>query len=66
MTPKPRAIGLALATLAALAASGCGSPATVTPASTPLPGLAHDVGAARNVVAQSQAQAQAQTGATLP
>jgi hypothetical protein len=42
--------------------SGCGSPAAITPAATPLPGLARDVQAAHNVVAQSQAQ----TGATLP
>ena len=54
--------------LAALGAAGCGTPANVTPAAAPLPGLGRDVQAARNAVTQSQAQAQseAQTGATLP
>lgn len=54
--------------LAGLGAAGCGTPASVTPAATPLPGLGRDVQAARNAVAQTQAQAlsEAQTGATLP
>ena len=68
MAAKPRRLGFALAALAALAATGCGAPAVLKPAASPLPGLVHDVQAARNAAAQTEAQAQgdAATGATLP
>jgi hypothetical protein len=68
MTAKPGALGAGLLALAALAAAGCGTPAVIKPASAPLPGLARDIQAAHNAVAQTQAQAQgdAATGATLP
>ena len=66
-THRPRRLG-ALALAAALAATlaGCGTPAVVKPVATPLPGLGRDVQAARNAVAQTDAQAQsdAATGAT--
>jgi hypothetical protein len=58
-----------VATLAALALAGCGTPAVIKPASAPLPGLSRDIQAAQNAVAQTQAQAQsdaAATGATAP
>ena len=61
----PAALALTLA-LAGLLAAGCGTPAVVKPVAAPLSGLSNDVQAARNAVAQSQAQAQAATGATLP
>jgi hypothetical protein len=66
MRAKRRGLTAAFLALAALAASGCGAPAVVKPASTPIGGLVRDVQAAHSVVAQSEAQAQAQTGATLP
>ena len=49
--------------LGAAALGGCGTPAVVKPAATPLPGLQRDVQAAKNVVTQSQQQAY---GSTLP
>jgi hypothetical protein len=60
---------VAAAALAALLLAGCGTPAVIKPTSTPLPGLSHDIQAARNAAAQTQAQAQADaaaTGATAP
>jgi hypothetical protein len=58
----------AIAALVAAALAGCGTPAVVKPASTPLPGFQSDIQAAQNAVAQADAQAQsdATTGATLP
>lgn len=49
---KP-AIALVLV-LGAAALGGCGTPAVVKPAATPLPGFQHDIQAARNAVTQSQ------------
>jgi hypothetical protein len=40
--------------LGAAALGGCGTPAVVKPAATPLPGLQHDIQAAQNAVTQSQ------------
>ena len=50
---------LALVALAGCgtALAACGTPAVVTPAQNPLPGLKRDVQAAQGVVAQSQQQA---------
>lgn len=59
----------AAAALAALLLAGCGTPAVIKPTSTALPGLTHDIQAARNAATQMQAQAQADaaaTGATAP
>lgn len=69
--PKPhrcRRGTIAVAALVATALAGCGTPAVVKPASTPLPGFKRDIQAAQNAVAQTAAQAQgdASTGATLP
>jgi hypothetical protein len=48
----------------AAALGGCGTPAVVKPAATPLPGLQRDVQAAKNAVAQSQQQASGSTVTT--
>ena len=40
--------------LGAAALGGCGTPAVVKPAATPLPGLQRDIQAAQNAVTQSQ------------
>jgi hypothetical protein len=47
--------------LGAAALGGCGTPAVVKPAATPLPGLQRDVHAAKNAVTQSQQQAYGST-----
>ena len=49
---------VALALAIAAAVGGCGTPAVVKPASTPLPGLARDIHAAQSVVAQTEREAQ--------
>jgi hypothetical protein len=49
--------------LGAAALGGCGTPAVVKPAATPLPGLQHAVQAAQNAVTQSQ---QAYGSTTVP
>jgi hypothetical protein len=58
-----------LALAAAVSIAGCGTPSTVAPASTPLPGFKHDIQAAQSVSDQAQQQAQqydGTTGSTLP
>ena len=67
-TRQRRMCALAITAALAVALAGCGAPAVLKPASTPLPGLQRDVQAARNAVAQAETQAQggAATGATLP
>jgi len=47
------------------ALSACGTPATVKPASNPLPGLKNDVQKAQQAANQVQASPGASTGATL-
>ena len=49
--------------LGAAALGGCGTPAVVKPAATPLPGFQHDIQAAKNAVTQSQ---QAYGSMTVP
>jgi len=63
-----RCAALAAAALGVVLLAGCGTPAVVKPAATPLPGLARDIRAAQGVVAQSQQQAQGlgSTGVTGP
>jgi hypothetical protein len=72
MTPSARrgvrrraAASVALALAASVAVGGCGTPAVVKPASTPLPGLARDIHAARSVVAQAQRQAQSDASSAV-
>ena len=56
---------LALA-LAAAALGGCGTPAVVKPAATPLPGFKRVIQAAQGAVTQSQQQAYGSTAVTGP
>ena len=49
--------------LGAATLGGCGTPAVVKPVATPLPGLQHDIQAAKNAVTQSQ---QAYGSTTIP
>ncbi len=68
-TPTRRRLcALALAATVAATLAGCGTPAVVKPAATPLPGFNRDINAAHNVVAQTEAQAQGEvaTGPTIP
>lgn len=56
---------MAVAALAgAVALAGCGTPATVKPSATPLPGFKRDIQAAQNAVAQTEQQASSDAAAT--
>jgi hypothetical protein len=48
---------LAVALAGAAVLAGCGTPATVQPTATPLPGFKRDIQAAHNAVAQTEQQA---------
>jgi hypothetical protein len=63
--PNPRRAA-ALAALTALLLAGCGTPAVVTPAKDPLPGLTHDVQSAKNVAKQLQSAYNADGGTGQP
>ena len=52
--------------LAGVALGGCGTPAVVKPAATPLPGFKRVIQAAQGAVAQSQQQAYGATSVTGP
>lgn len=58
-------LALLTATLAGAAAlAGCGTPATVKPVATPLPGFKRDIQAAQGAVAQTEQQASSAAAAT--
>jgi len=56
----------AAVTAIALLLTGCGTPAVVTPAKNPLPGLTHDVQAAKNVAKELQSSYNADGGTGQP
>ncbi len=62
----PRPLAALALVLGAAVLGGCGTPAVVKPAATPLPGLKHDIQAAQNAVAQSRQQAYGATSVTGP
>jgi hypothetical protein len=68
MSPRRVVIPALAAVAAAAALAGCGTPAVVKAVQNPLPGLNKDIQAAKNVVTQSEQEAQnfGSTGVTAP
>jgi len=53
-----------LGVLAGLVLGGCGDPAVIKPAATPLPGFKRDIQAARNAVTRAEREATSDAGAS--